>query len=335
MLGNKQSCSMTIQELVPVMSKPVRLHSERVLFSQIDFEDLHYLFSPPRVLTDLDGLTQSIERVGLLRPPILIKKQNGYYQIVSGHRRLRAAHDATAESSLLCLILPPDTPVVSALAVALEDACACRPLTIMEQALFLQKALLHLDDNAVCEKFLPVLGLTPNRYHIKNSLPLLQLEEPLAYALHQGFLNESVARELITLSFTDRLALFEVIELLQLSVNNQKKLTVACKELARRDNSSIIAILSGEDIQNILNHPDANPPQKASHLMTTLTAKRYPRLSEAEKDFQQFADSLNLPQNATVNHAPSFEKDTVTLSISFTNRQELLDKWPSIEARLK
>ena len=86
---------------------------------------------------------------------------------------------------------------------------------------------------------------------------------------------------------------------------------------------------------DILNHPEANPPQKAANLMATLTAKRYPRLTEAEKNFQQFTDSLRLPKNATLSHAPAFEKDTVTLTISFKNQEDLLKSWQFIASALK
>jgi len=317
------------------MPKPAQLQPERVLFSQIDFEDHQYLFAPPQVLSDIDDLMSSIGRVGLLHPPILLKKENTYYQIVTGHRRLRAAEQATDKSSPTCLLLPSKTSAAETFAVALEDGCASRPMTVMEQAIFLQKALAHLDEEEVVERFLPVMGLEPSRYHVQNLLPLAQLEEPLAYALHQGALNESVARELVALPFTDRLALFETIDLLQLSFSNQKKLTAACRELARRDNSSILAILSAPDIQSILNHQDANPPQKTSNLMAALTAKRYPRLTEAEDAFRRFADSLKLPQNATISHAPAFEKDTITIAVSFKDKDDLLTKWEAVKSAMK
>ena len=316
------------------MSSSTPLQPERVLFSQIDIEDQQYFFSPAQVLEDTEELKKSIERVGLLHPPILLRTDNSYYQVVTGHRRIKTAREATGKSSLNCLVLSPETSAIEALAVALEEKCS-RRLTSVEQAIFLQKALQHLAQDEVAAEFLPVMGLAPNPYHIQNLLPLLELEEPLRYALHQGLLHELVARELVALSFTDRLALFEVIDLLQLSVGNQKKLTASCKELAKRNNSTIIAILSEPDIQDILNHPEANPPQKAANLMATLTAKRYPRLTEAEKSFQQFTDSLKLPKNATLSHAPAFEKDTVTLSISFKNQEELLKSWHFIASGLK
>ncbi len=317
------------------MPKPAQLQTERILFSQIDFEDHQYLFAPPQVLLDIDDLTSSIERVGLLHPPILLKKEDTYYQIITGHSRLRAAEKCSNKSSVTCLLPPPDVSATDSFAIALEEICSSRPMTVIEQAIFLQKALENIDEKEVVAKFLPVMGLEPSRYHIKNLLPLLQLEEPLAYALHRGFLSELVARELVALPFTDRLALFETIDLLQLSFSNQKKLTAACRELARRDNSSIIAVLSSPDIESILNHQEANPPQKTSNLMAVLTAKRYPRLTEAEDAFRRFTDSLKLPQNVAISHAPAFEKDTLTLTVSFKDKDTLIRKWEAIKSAME
>ena len=39
---------------------------------------------------DLEPLKESIRRIGLINPPLLRKRPDGRYQIVSGYRRIRA-----------------------------------------------------------------------------------------------------------------------------------------------------------------------------------------------------------------------------------------------------
>lgn len=224
---------------------------------------------------------------------------------------------------------------MDALSIAIEDTLLNRTLTVMEKAIFFQKALQHSSEQEIAEKFLPTMGLSPSIYHIQNLLPLLKLEEPLAISLHQGFLNEAVARALVTMPFTDRMVLFEFMELLHLSISNQKKLTDICRELAKRDNTTIFAILAAPEIQEIINHPEANPPQKAANLLALLTRKRLPRLTEAEEKFRKFQNSLNLPKNVELSHAQSFERDAVTVSITFYNQEELQEIWPGIDSALK
>jgi hypothetical protein len=162
-------------------------------------------------------------------------------------------------------------------------------------------------------------------------LPLLDLEEPLLVNLHTGLLQEKTALELATLPFKDRWALFEVIQQLQLSVSNQQKLLITSKELSSRNQTSIADILTSHEISAILNHEETNSPQKTAHLMTWLTQKRFPRLSEAERKFHHFSKSLGLPENATLAHSPSFEKDELTLSLQFKNEQDFLEIWNQIK----
>lgn len=313
---------------------PLSLQTSKVLFAHIDLEDTDFRISPEPSHAIPEDLKDSIARVGLLHPPVL-RKQNNNSQLVCGHRRLRAAHEVLAQTSYNCLVLPEDISEMEALSVALEDTLLNRPLSPMEQAIFFQKVLRHINEQEAAEKFLPLMGSSPSPYHIQNLLPLLKLEEPLAIALHQGFLNEAVARALVPMPFTDRMVLFEFIELLQLSISNQKKLTDTCQELAKRDNTTIFAILAAPEIQEIINHPEANPPQKAANLMALLTEKRSPRLTEAEKNFRKFQNSLNLPKNTALSHAQSFEKDTVTVSITFKDMEELQGKWPAIDSALE
>jgi len=127
------------------------------------------------------------------------------------------------------------------------------------------------------------------------------------------------------------MTLFEIITLLQLSVSNQKKLTASCLELAGRMKTSPRDILSGEDVKQILAHHESNLPQKASQLMGLIYKKRFPRLTEEENTFHKFVSGLHLPDNISLTHSPSFEKDTIHMDITFSNREECLRLWQKIK----
>ena len=183
--------------------------------------------------------------------------------------------------------------------------------------------------------FLPALGLEPHRHHLHNLLQLLGLEEHLLGAVHAGRLHEGVARELLGLNFTDRLSLYEVMEILSLSVSNQKKITAACRELAARHNTSVMALLCQPEVRDILDPQETNIPQKTARLMQWLTDQRFPRLAAAEQEFRTFAAALKLPNAVALSHSPSFEQDQVHLSIPFANREELRRIWPRIAEALE
>jgi len=110
------------------------------------------------------------------------------------------------------------------------------------------------------------MDMKQQAYQIKQLLPLADLEEPLQYAVLNGTLAPKAALQLTQLSFRDRIALFDMIVTLHLSIGNQKKLTSICIELAKRTNQSILSILSDPGIIEILGS-EANIPQKAANTM--------------------------------------------------------------------
>ena len=175
---------------------------------------------------------------------------------------------------------------------------------------------------------MPILGQKAHPYQVEKLLRLNNLEEVIQEALHDDSLDAKVAWELEKLSFADRMALFEIIMALKLSVANQKKITLICREVAIRTETTIAAFLATDESQEILNDMGLNPPQKTARFMAWLQKKQFPRLAQAEQEFKEFCRTLNLPQGASVQHSPFFEKDQVTLTLTFENREELLKNLP-------
>ena len=310
----------------------LQLQTSRVLMSQIDFDDLSCKLSPGQPIEPAPALLASLERVGLLHLPILRKKTADLFQIVTGHQRLAALRDHLHQPSANCLVLPANAAEQEALAVALEEILVRRPPTAVERAAFFARILRYMEEEAAAAAFLPLLGLNPSVFLLDQCLGLADLEEPLAIAVQEGKLHEAVALELLEVNFAERLALFEVIDYLQLSVGNQKKLVAICRELAKRENTSILNILGCAEIRAILDHAEANSPQKAGNLLRHLTERQFPQLSAAEEQFRQFSASLHLPKGATLSHSQAFEDDKLRLTLEFATPAALEKALPALLA---
>ena len=313
---------------------PPTFRSSLVNFQHLNFQDFSNSLTPEEAREPSAELLASVARAGILHPPIIRELGGNRLEIVTGRRRLLAAQQTLHNISAICLVLPAETLPTEALAINLEDTLLRGDITVVEQAIFFQKILDHLDENEAARRFLPALGLEPHRHHLHNLLQLLGLEEHLLGAVHTGRLHEGVARELLALNFTDRLSLYEVIEILSLSVGNQKKITACCRELATRHNTSVMALLCRPEVREILDPRETNIPQKTARLMQWLTDQRFPSLVAAEQEFRTFAAALKLPGALTLSHSPSFEQDQVHLSIPFANREELRRVWPLIAEAL-
>ncbi len=309
------------------------MKSCRINLEQIDFSDDSFRLAPPENDVVPPALSASIARVGVLHPPIVKEKRDDCFCVISGRKRLLALA-ATGRNSSLCLVMGDSASIAACLAVALEDALASNTLSPAGRAIFFGKILKETDKNAAAGKFLPVMGFPPRPGLVDKFVGLLQLEEPLLAALHHGELDENTATEMVGISFDERLVLFEIISLLNLSVGNQRKFIQNCRELAARNNVSIREFLSTGEVEEILNHPNANQPQKTGKFMAWLNERRFPRLSAAEQEFRQFTGGLRLPKNVNLEHSPSFEKNELIMRITFADREEVMEKWPDLALAL-
>lgn len=311
------------------------LRSSRVSMQQIDLTDTTFSLTPPSARTPSSALLESIGRCGILHPPILRETTAGAYQIVTGRLRLMAINDIQPALSYTCLLLADDTPHITGLVINLEDTLLRGRISPIEQAIFFRKALQWTGEADAARYFLPLLGHKPHPRIIHELIRLLDLEEPLQQGVHNGLLHEGVARDLLSCSFPERLALFEIIETFGLSVGSQKKLLACCRELALRHRTSMIAIIADPRLKEIMHNQEANPPQQGANILRVLGEMCSPRLTEAEQEYRSFVGKLMLPQGVSVEHAPAFEKDTLSLAIHFKNRAELLNRWPAIEKAIK
>ena len=307
------------------------LQSKKIAIRQIDFEDNTYSLSPLGEII-LDPLfKESVQRIGILHPPIVKEKAADTFQIVAGRKRLAASRDLLSLTSCVCLVLPQGTPEHDLFTIILEEIKSTRVPTALERAYCLQKTSNFLSEKEIIEKILPIMGLSQNSYHITQSIKLLDLEEPILLGLQAGILHERVAREMISLSFRDRISLFEIIDYLHLSSSNQVKFLNTCKDIAARNNIGIAEFLEDNEFKQILHHEKSNPPQKTANIMSWLSGKKNPLFTDTEKKFNQFIASLELPKHIVVAHTPFFENDMTTLKITFKNLELFRKKWQEIK----
>ena len=86
--------------------------------------------------------------------------------------------------------------------------------------------------------------------------------------------------------------------------------------------SSISPFLQQQEVVAILDHKQMNIPQKIQHLGNLLQHAIAPTSALAEEVFANKVKNLQLPANHSITHSPFFEKDEVTLSITFKNFAE-------------
>ena len=136
---------------------------ETVKLAGIDCTDNTYRITTE---TNLDDLTASIKKIGLLNPPLLLE-DNSEYIIVCGFRRIEACR-ILGWSQVKARILDPGTQKADCAKIAVTDNALQRPLNLIEQSKSLALISGFIRDNVVLARELSTLGLPENQSVIKK-----------------------------------------------------------------------------------------------------------------------------------------------------------------------
>lgn len=136
----------------------------------------------------LEELAQSIRQYGILQP-ILVNKAEGYYKIIAGERRWRAAKLAGVEE---VPILAKELTDEKAFEISLIENIQRQDLNPIEEALAYKRLMdeYHLTQESVAER------IGKSRSGIANFLRLLNLEPEIQDMLREGILSLGHAKVL-------------------------------------------------------------------------------------------------------------------------------------------
>ncbi len=172
----------------------------------------------------IQELAESMMTHGVLQP-LLVRPQNGGYQLIAGERRWLAAKEAGIET-VPCRVLE------------LEDKNVCE-VALVENVQ--RKDLGDLEKAKAFQDYLDRFGGTPNdlakqlgmnRSTVSNFIRLLGLPDPVKKALNAGRISNGHARSLLSLEERDQIELCKLIQRDSLSV---RKTEDAVKKLLGRE----------------------------------------------------------------------------------------------------
>jgi len=176
---------------------PVSVHTEPIQATgttQIDIRKIEPNRNQPRQHFDdesLSELADSIRSYGIIQP-LILKDCGGYYSIIAGERRFRAARIANLET--VPAIIKEYTELET-LQVALIENIQRQDLTPIEEALCYKRLM---DDFFFSQEDIAA-KIGKNRTAISNAVRLLELDERTQELVAAGKLTVSHARVLLLL----------------------------------------------------------------------------------------------------------------------------------------
>lgn len=276
----------------------------------------------------------SITNTGLLHPILVQELKDKSYEIVTGSRSLNIYRTTHSPENIYCRVLAEDVPTSAILTYLYEEYSTNRNLSSIELAYFFQLCKQHLDSNEQANLF-SALRIQTKPHAITRTLELLSLHHDAQSAIMSGVIAENMARELLKVSEKDRKTLLNLFAQLRLGGGKQKRLLIFLRDLAGRKAVSIEEVIDQPEIREILDHPDMNTPQKTQNLLQHLQSSHSPSLAHAEKTFRTWTNQFQLPAKCDLEHSQSFEQDTVTLNVTFSNREQFEERWEKIRKAIE
>jgi hypothetical protein len=265
-------------------------------------------------------LQENLALNGIIHPPLVIADSEKTFTIVAGARRIEFVRRFIGSPQIDCLVIEKDTPYGFILNLILADQNCASALSLAEKARFVQIASRFLKIEDIPANFQGTLQLKNGRSTIPDLLKILQQDEEIIREIHAGRLQDRMVSEILSLpEKADRLALVQLFKNLCMGDGKQKRFFKLIRDIAFREGSSIAAYLQQKEITAIVDHKEMNIPQKISHLGCLLQQESSPSSSIAEGNFVKQVNNLHLPANYAISHSPFFEKDEITLSITFKN----------------
>ncbi|RJR41406.1 MAG: hypothetical protein C4576_17905 [Desulfobacteraceae bacterium] len=297
------------------------MKSERTLISvdELDSEPGPYTMS---FGFDLNPMTESIGRVGVLNPPF-IARENGKVRIVAGYRRI-AALKALGVKETECLDLSGSGLSASdRLLLNLFDNLSTRVLNGVEKGMALERLSDHFAEQDVLEHYMPLLGLPAHAPVLATYLRIGELDARMRASFAAGNLSMQSVRSLAEMDSEARDAFSWWFDKLQFNFNQQIQFIDLVNDIASISGESPDCVLSSPGLRAILEDRAANGPQKVKSVIDALRAMRLPRVAEAEKSFRRRVRDLRLPKGTTIHHSPFFESPEYRLEIRFRDGRAL------------
>ncbi len=170
---------------------------------------------------EIDELSQSIKKSGVLQPILLRKINNGKYELIAGERRWRASKKIGLNKIPAIIKEMDDQEVI---VVSLIENIQREDLSAYEEAEALEKLIQSTGETK--EEISKVIS--KSRSYVSNSLRLLTLPEIVKTYLKSGKLTSGHARALVGLDVADQAAKLAIeknmsVRQLENLVRNMKK----------------------------------------------------------------------------------------------------------------
>ena len=322
-MDSKSSDDQDVSQVIP-SGHPVRYQA--VSQVDIDTEDLTFRITTRSGIEDLLG---SIQKTGLIQPPVLIENPAGY-TIVCGFRRIAACRKLDW-TRITARILEKSVDRFKTAQVSIADNALQRSLNLVETS----RALKLLDDfgpdNQQRREAAEALGLPISESLSFALKEICRLPLPVQEGILTDTINLSMALELGGLEPLTAEGLVRLFNQLKVGLNKQRELLLLLKEIAAREQITIPQLIAEKPLQEVLKTVEMDRAVKRQKVRSYLRQRRFPAITKAETEYRKWVKQLKLGNNINLIPPKDFEGNTFSMTLRFNNRHDLSDLNKKIE----
>ena len=299
-----------------------------VAAGRIDDTDLAYRITTE---TEVEGLARSIAAAGVLNPPILAPR-NDEWIVIAGFRRVAACR-RLGWTEILCRMLPSAVSPLDRARMAVADNSGQRPLNPLELSRAFQLLATHLSSERRLPEEARSVGLPHHPKLIEKLRGLCLLAEPIQKGVMSDAISLSVVRDLERMPEAEALGFARWFLAVPMSLNRQREVLTLVREIARREDRSILEVLDDPEFTALMEDPEGEGARRGRRLQRRLRRRRFPALSRAEDDFEKRRSRLSLGEGMELVPPKNFEGGRFELRLAFS-RCKALEKMAETAARL-
>jgi hypothetical protein len=163
------------------------------------------------------------------------------------------------------------------------------------------------------------LGVSPQDWVMLAPLASAR-DKALVGAVASGALHLALVRSFLLLSRADRQAFLRAFQGAKLSLQTQREFLEWLVEIVQAQRVSVRRLLQQRVFRDVFRERRLNWPQRILRIRALLHARRFPRLSEAERAWRAAAAKANpAPSQVSFIHSPSFEKNRLEIRVTATS----------------
>lgn len=292
-------------------------NSESVRIDTINTDDTFY-----RVTTNngIEDLSTSIKSIGLLQPPILIKK-NKTYHIISGFRRIDALR--SLDYSNVDAWILDDTEDIDAIRIAISENSYQRALNIIEKAQSVRLLSTCIHHRNELLKMTNSVNIPCDAEFLSKLLKIAHLNKPIQEGILHGYVSMSVGLYIGDYDDTVSNLYMNIFKKLTLGLNRQRELISLVNEISKRDDVDPVRLLKDSIFREVMGNYDLDGKQKIQILFRQLNKIRYPEISKAEANFIRCIKDLRLGKGIQLMHPRQFEDINYVFQLTFKDLNEI------------